>query len=159
MPEIPDAWLELDEERQRELRDSGWGMVELLWRFDLSLRADGSGVERLVIARQFLTAEGIQQGGTISVQARTQIERSYLERAFVRLPDGRTREFDLRRVQVLRDQQFNVFSDLYSIVFPFEGLVPGATVVVVMSRQRPAGAWPLPGRAFSTRGGSFRSSA
>ncbi len=143
-PEVPDSWLGLDDDRRRELQDAGWGAVELLWRFDLTVEGDGSLQNQLVRARHFLTGEGIQQGGTLSVGANAAIERLHLDRAFVRLPDGSTREFDLRRVQVIPDQEINVFSDRHRVMFPFEGLVPGSTAVIVVSSRRRVEEWPLP---------------
>ena len=110
----------------------------------LRLSRDGAIHTTTIMARHFLTAEGVRNHGDLTVTVRAGIEELYLRHASVRMPDGKRRPMDLRRAQVTTADRPSVFTDLHNVVLPFEGLEPGATAVLVASSVRHADRWPLP---------------
>src|SRR6266700_3656996 len=95
------------------------------------LRADGVVEERLVVARQFLSNEGVREEGTLALSASASTDRVTIDEAYVMLPDGRRRPFDARTVQVVAPSGDELFHDFHTVALPFAELAPGATAVVV----------------------------
>lgn len=140
---LPASLLRLSAEREAAYREQGLATVELWHRDELEWTDARTLHKRSVRARQHLTAEGVRQSGNMDVSVRTQVEDLWIEEAWTLLPDGRRRAVDLDAIQLVT-RGSDVFSDLVSLVIPYEGLVPGATAVLVTRRVERVGDWPLP---------------
>jgi len=141
---IDPSALVFDEAKEQEWTQAEHAYVDVLLRF--SVRIDGQqkiGVQR-VIARRFLSDEGVRQGGNLSWGVRAGLEDLYLQNATVIMPDGSVRPVDLRHAQVASGVSPSVFTDVYNVVLPFEGLTPGATAVLAMESVRHVARWPFP---------------
>ncbi len=140
---IAAAELTVGEERRRELAAEEHPFVDTLRGY--SIRVEGRKVRmRKTIARHFLTEEGVREHGNLTLHVRAALDDLYLQHASITTPDGRRRRLDLARAQVVSDVSSNVFTDQFNVVLPFEGLVPGATAVLVAEVVRHEDRWPLP---------------
>ena len=141
---LPDSELLPHPDRLAALLAEGHQYVELFSRIDLKISSDGTVSERKLVARHFLTTEGIQEAGTMTLSARSEVEKLFIEEAYIRLPDGSIRHLDLGSIQVSTTTTPNVFSDVHELALPFEGLVPGSTAVIRSTCVERTTEWPLP---------------
>jgi len=150
---LPDSELRPNSDRLEALVAEGHPYVDLFSRIDLEINSDGTVSERKLIGRHFLTTEGIQEAGTTTFSARSEVEKLFIEEAYIRLPDGSIRHLDLANIQVSTTTTPNVFSDVHHVALPFEGLVPGSTTVIRSTRVQRTTEWPLPwSEVYPTRG-------
>jgi len=133
----------LSDARERELREIGAGHVELLWRAEIRIAADGSLVERVTHVRRFLGEVGIAQEGDVVIVVQPSFESLAVEHAGVRLADGRTFRVEPHTVQVTAGEQPGIFSDRRAVTVPLPALTGEATGVVVYTRRYRGDAWPL----------------
>lgn len=122
--------------------------VERLLRFDYDLRADGVVEQRIVHARQLLTAEGVREAGTLALSARAATDRVFLEEAYVLSPTGRRLPFDPKTLQISTTDDEDLFHDVWDVTLPFANLEPHSTVVISFRVERDNRRWPLPWSAL-----------
>ncbi len=135
--------LTLDEEERRELAAAEHPFVDTLLGY--RVRVDDRKLRiRKTIVRHFLTEEGVREHGNLHLGVRAALDELHLLHASILMPDGRRRAQDLARVQVVSDVSDDIFTDRFNVVLPFEGLVPGATAVLVAEVERHEDRWPLP---------------
>ena len=137
------ADLELDTERERELREAGHGFVELLVRQQIRVERDGTLSQRVVHARRYLTENGVQQAGNLAFGVAADRDSARIEAAYVLAPGDERHGVDLSTLQVETSDR-SVFSDARAVTVPFAGLRPGATAVLVVTLRESPGDWPLP---------------
>ncbi len=141
---VPQEVLDPPRERLTALEADGHSYVEALLRTELFINARGQLEERRIHVRRFLTEEGARQAGNIDIWVRSILDVVTVEEAWVALPGGDRRRFDLASLQVVAEPDADVFSDRQRVVFPFAGLGPGATAVLVVRTVRDAPRFPLP---------------
>jgi transglutaminase-like putative cysteine protease len=134
----------LDGARRSTLEKERHPYVEGLRQTDYELRPDGTVEERTTFVRHFLSEDGIRQGGTVSVFARTSSDRVALDEAYALGPEGQRTPFDPKLLQVMTGGRRDLFSDTQEVALPFPGLKVGSTLVLVYRRTRDPRRWPLP---------------
>jgi transglutaminase-like putative cysteine protease len=140
---ITSSQLRLSAEREAVQREQGFGAIELWRRDELEWKDERTLSKRTLRVRQYLTNEGVRQSGNLDVGVRTQFEELWIEEAWTLLPDGRRRPVELDSIQLVTSGS-DVFSDSVNVVIPFDGLVAGATVVLVTRIVERVAEWPLP---------------
>lgn len=133
----------LDADRAEALRREGHHAVDLYVANTTHVRANGVIVDRIAVVRHFLTDAGSREHGTLSLSARA-TARQRIDEAYVRLPDGRIVRQPRGSVRFLPRSERDLFSDAFEVMVPFEHLVAGASVVLVMTVESNTREWPLP---------------
>jgi hypothetical protein len=133
-----------DEGEMATLHEKGFGTIDLLVGFELHISRNGTLTNRATFARHFLTDEGIRNLGNFGTSARSDVEDLFLERAYVHQSKDSIRELDLNRVQIVTGGAPDIFSDVFNVIVPFEGLTVGSTAVLKWRVVRRAHEWPLP---------------
>lgn len=141
---VPSSLLFLGAERQPHYVEEGFHTADLLQRFELIWENDTTLTRRETRVRQYLTDEGVRQGGNLGVNVRTDVEELWIDEAWIALPGAPRRPADLDAIQVVSMSDFDIFSDTVRVVVPFDGLTAGATAVLVMRVVERPREWPLP---------------
>lgn len=154
---IPDVdWLELSlqapsidipsvsEDRANELADLEAGFTELLWKSSLQIMPDGTLIERFVLIRRFLTTDGIDEGGDLSIFAVPSHESIEIHSARVITSKGEAIDVDPATIQITHNNEPRIFSDVKEIVLPLPGLSIGATSIIEYTSRFNTREWPMP---------------
>ncbi|MGH0032965.1 MAG: DUF3857 domain-containing protein [Myxococcota bacterium] len=129
--------------RLGELARAGHPFVDVVRSTELVLDAEDGLSERTILVRRFLNDVGVRDHGNLTRSVRAQAANVSLEEAWVELPDGAIADFDPATLQVTSEADPDVFSDVQRLVFPFAGLRPGATLVLVIREEIDLTKWPL----------------
>ncbi|MDJ0788864.1 MAG: DUF3857 domain-containing protein [Myxococcota bacterium] len=136
--------VEISEERVEALESEGHAFVEALRSSSMNFGVGGRLVERVTVARRLMTKEGVHAAGTLRASIRSDLTRVLVESAYVLAPDGRRTAFRPETIQIVQSPDPDVFSDVHDLAFPFSGLAPGSTVVLVLVKTVELEEWPLP---------------
>lgn len=120
----------LDRDRARQVRDEGHGFVELEHDLELVIGPGREIEEHAREARLYLSAEGVHEYGNTSLWVDASRERIVIDQAYTLTPDGTRQYVAQDTVQMRVDADEAIFTDLFEVVIPFPGLVPGAIAVV-----------------------------
>jgi transglutaminase-like putative cysteine protease len=124
-----------DAELRKRWAGEGHGYVELLSRLSIRVEASGHVESRAEMVRHFLTDAGIQEGGNLELYADESRDQLSIEAAYAVAAGGKTSRVDPATLQVVEDQQSDVFSDWQRVVVPFAGLSVGSNAVLVATRR------------------------
>lgn len=142
---LPSAIPPLGDERRKAHAAEEFGWVTLLRRVELDVDDAGRLVERVTIAFEYLTEEGIRQVGNDEITLRPLFEQIRILAAVSFPPDGdRSIPVAADTLKIVPATSTDIFSDAQTIVVPHAGLRVGSVSLLIFEREIDTRRWPLP---------------
>jgi len=135
---------DVEPDRFSELRDAGFGFVELVHGRSLQIHENGNLKETLLLMRHFVSEDGVRQGGNLQLSVRPSVESVSIDAAFQLADDGSRSVVTPASIQVVSESSLDIFSDSSTVVVPYTRLRVGSTAVLVVTRTIRTREWPLP---------------